>query len=91
MSSLLSICVAHMMMQAFAMNTTVGFFVEMVSQIQKSLLKFSPGYIWLILGWVITWHILLGGEESTSSFHGLRRVIFTGYLAKLLVLEKVFV
>ena len=62
------------MMQALAMNTTVGFFVEMVSQIRKSLLKFSPGYIWLILGWVTTWHILLG-NPTNSSFHGVSNTL----------------
>ena len=60
----------RIMMHTIARDPDIAIFVEMVSQIQISLLKFFVSYIWLFVGWIIVFHILLG-NSTESSFHDI--------------------
>ncbi|TRY70665.1 hypothetical protein TCAL_09681 [Tigriopus californicus] len=56
-------------MHTIARDPDIAIFVEMVSNITHSLMKFFLGYVWLFVGWIIAFHVTLGdGEELENGF-----------------------
>ena len=50
MGALMVLCSCKIMMYTIARDPDIAIFVEMMSNIQKSLLKFGLGFVWLFVG-----------------------------------------
>ncbi len=74
--ALLVLASCRIMMHTIAREPNMAIFVEMVSTIQRSLFRFLVGYVWLFVGWILAFYIMLGEGESTdnddyNSFHDI--------------------
>jgi hypothetical protein len=56
----------RILMHTIARDPDIAIFVEMVEHIKKSIMKFFISYIWLFLGWVVTFHVTLGTDEDSA-------------------------
>ncbi len=75
-AGMLVLASCRIMMHTIARDPNLAIFVEMVSTIQRSLLRFLIGYVWLFVGWIVAFYIVLGDDYETdnglyNSFHDI--------------------